>query len=449
MFLSSVVLIVLTGFCHAENINDLAKENAELRQRVDTLEEEMRQLKALVLNNNQTGSGQTAGAAPLKLSDEDFNRLASMVRTNADGKKPVLSSLDLQLYGYIKLDGSYDTSRTNTGNFVTWVDSEVGNRDDNEFSMTAKQTRLGMNIYGPDDGNLKTSGKVEVDFYGSAGAENKGNIQMRHAYMKLDWPDRDFNIIAGQTSDLISPLNPSTLNYTVLWDAGNIGYRRPQIRLTKGIDLDDERHLEAAVAISRTIGDDRFLSAAINNPQSGEDSGIPTVQGRLGLTFPWLDYKPTTLGVSGHWGKEDYDTVSKERDTWSLNVDFDQPINDKLSIKAEGFIGENLDTYFGGIGQGLNTATGKVIGSRGGWVAASLGPWDKIRYNVGVGVDDVKDGDVAVNQRTMNRSIFGNVIYALNKNTDIGVELSQWHTERRGQSDADALRAQMSFIYKF
>jgi hypothetical protein len=49
----------------------------------------------------------------------------------------------------------------------------------------------------------------------------------------------------------------------------------------------------------------------------------------------------------------------------------------------------------------------------------------------------------------LNRSIFGNVVYALNKNTDIGLELSQWHTERKGQSDADALRAQMSFIYKF
>jgi outer membrane DcaP-like protein len=334
----------------------------------------MSQLKALVLSNNQAGGGQAAGAnaAPVKLSDEDFDRLASMVRTNADGKKPVLSSLDLELYGYIKVDGSYDTSRTNTGNFVTWVDSEISGSSDNEFNMTAKQTRLGMNITGPDDGNLKTSGKVEVDFYGSGGTENKGKIQMRHAYMKLDWPDKDFNIIAGQTSDVISPLNPSTLNYTVLWDAGNIGYRRPQLRFTKGFDLDDERHLETALAITRTIGDDRFRSATVNNAESGEDAGIPTVQARVGLTFPWMDYKPTTLGLSGHWGKEDYDTVNKERETWSLNVDLNQPINDKLSIKAEGFVGENLDTYFGGIGQGLNTATGEVIGSRGAGLPQAL-----------------------------------------------------------------------------
>lgn len=427
------------------------KENAELRGRVDALEQEMAQLKAIVLSNNQAGGWQAAGtgAAPLKLSDEDFDRIASMVRTNADGKKPVLSNLDLQLYGYIKFDGSYDTSRTNTGNFVTWVDSEVDNRDDNEFNMTAKQTRLGMKISGPDDGEMKTSGKVEIDFYGNYGAENQGKIQMRHAYMKLDWPDKDFSIIAGQTSDVISPLNPSTLNYTVLWDAGNIGYRRPQLRFTKGFDLDGERRLEAAVAILRTIGDDKFVSTTVNNAESGEDSGIPTVQGRIGLTFPWLDYKPTTLGVSGHWGKEDYDSVSKERETWSLNVDFNQPINDKLSIKAEGFIGENLDTYFGGIGQGLNTATGEVIGSKGGWIAASLGPWDKMRYNVGIGVDDVDNGDIANGQRSLNRSIFGNVIYAVNKNVDVGFEISHWHTQRKNQGGADALRAQMSFIYKF
>lgn len=444
------MVLVLTSFCNADSTADLAKENAELRKRVESLEEQMEQLKALVLG---TAKAQPTQTTQMQLSDADLNRLSEMVRTDSNTKKPVLSKLDIELYGYIKADASYDDSRTNPGNYVVWVDDETSNKNDNEFSMTAKQTRLGFKVNGPDDGQLKTSGKAEIDFYGSGGTENKAKLQLRHAYMKLDWPADNVSIIAGQTSDIISPLTPYTLNYTVLWDAGNIGYRRPQIRLTKGFDLEGEAHLQTAVAVSRTIGDSTFRGTAVSGAQTGEDSGFPTLQGRAALTFP-CGYKPTTLGVSGHWGEEKYDgsdfgTTSEDVESWSMNVDLLQPVNEWLTIKGEAFVGENLDTYFGGIGQGLNTTTGEAVKSTGGWVAATLGPWDKTKYNFGIGIDDVKESTIATGQRSLNRSIFGNVVYALNKNTDLGFEISHWHTERKNQKDADALRGQMSFIYKF
>ena len=78
-----------------------------------------------------------------------------------------------------------------------------------------------------------------------------------------------------------------------------------------------------------------------------------------------------------------------------------------------------------------------------------MGPWDKWRFNVGTGIDDVDRGDINDGDRTLNRSVFGNVIYAVNKNAEIGFELSQWHTGYKGQRDSDDLRAQTSFIYKF
>jgi hypothetical protein len=45
--------------------------------------------------------------------------------------------------------------------------------------------------------------------------------------------------------------------------------------------------------------------------------------------------------------------------------------------------------------------------------------------------------------------VFGNVIYAIDKNAEIGFELSQWHTEYLNAGGADSIRAQTSFIYKF
>jgi hypothetical protein len=370
----------------------------------------------------------------------------------ASDKKSVLSSLDIEIYGIVKADASYDSSRTNPGNYVVYVDSEATRKNDNEFNLTANQTRLGLRVGGPASETLKTSGLVEVDFYGKATPttppENKAGIQMRHAYVTLEWPKSKFSILAGQTSDIISPLTPNTLNYTVLWDAGNIGYRRPQIRLTQTVPIGEKASVKFEGGPVRTIG-----RVDPTNSESGEDAGFPTAQGRVSATFPFFGPKPTTVGVSGHTGQEQYDLDATGRhvnfDTWSINLDVTQPVCPWLTLLGEGFYGRNLDQYFGGIGQGVNTTTLKEIDANGGWIAASLGPWSKWSFNVGAGLDNAGPDNVPNGGRTHNSSVFGNVFYAWNKNAQFGVELSQWNTQYKGSGDADDLRAQTSFLYKF
>ncbi|MHC4498624.1 MAG: DcaP family trimeric outer membrane transporter [Planctomycetota bacterium] len=451
-----VIALLLTGtaVCWADTTSELARENAELRKRVEKLERELDKLKQIVMQQTQPPKTKTEAPAAPESDRSESQEAVAAAEKDAGERKPVWSNLDIQLYGYVKLDAAYDTSRVDTGNFARWVESETTNKDDDQFNMTANQTRLGLKIAGPNDGELRTSGLVEIDFYGG-GAENRPEPMMRHAYMELNWPQDGFGILAGQTSDVISPLYPSTLNYSVAWWAGNIGYRRPQIRLTKSLGLTNDVDLKLEAALARTIGfsGDGFPDTP---GDAGEDAGFPGAQGRVSLTFPWLEYKPTTLGFSGHWAKEELDTSefgdSKHFDSWSLNLDLSQPVDKWLAVKGELFTGENLSAYFGGIAQGVNTTTFQEIGSRGGWVAAALGPWDKWSCNVGASIDDVDDEDLegmSGDKREYNRSIFGNVIYSLNNNTQVGFELSQWHTEYDGQDDGDSVRAQTSFIYKF
>jgi len=459
ILLGMTLFLLIAAPSSADIATDLTSENAELKQRVDKLEKELAEIKGML--KQQMDAARAAAPAPAdesRLSQADVEKILEAVRKETGHRKPLWSNLDIQLYGYLKADASYDDSRTNTGNFVLYVDNETGKNNDDEFNLTANQSRFGLRIRGPEDETMRTSGQVEIDFYGG-GAENKPNPMMRHAFMTLEWPDEKFSILAGQTSDIFSPLYPDTLNYTVLWDAGNIGYRRPQIRLTKGIDLSNDVTMKLEGGIARTIGDDELITTS--GGKSGEDSGFPTFQGRVGFTFPWLAYKPTTVGFSGHWGEEEYDrltttTTSEKFDSWSLNFDILQPINELLSIKGEAFCGKNLDAYFGGIGQGVRATTAagittyhNEIGSRGGWIAASITPVGKWNFNLGIGIDDVENADINAGQRALNRSIFGNAIYSINENTKFGVELSQWRTEYKGSGDADDIRAQTSFIYSF
>src|SRR5881628_2584815 len=100
----------------AEEVEALKKQNAELRQRVDELSGEMSQIK-----------GQLA-------------EKAKPVVTPPPTKKPVLGALELELYGFVKLDAAYDTSRISFGDYLRWVETEQRIRNDNQFNLTANET---------------------------------------------------------------------------------------------------------------------------------------------------------------------------------------------------------------------------------------------------------------------------------------------------------------------
>jgi FlaG/FlaF family flagellin (archaellin) len=84
------------------------------------------------------------------------------------------------IYGYIKLDASYDSAMTNDGDFAYIVLPYVGGQEDDEFNMTAKQTRLGVKFDGGGSDAVAVSGVIELDFYGSS-SENKPNPMLRKA----------------------------------------------------------------------------------------------------------------------------------------------------------------------------------------------------------------------------------------------------------------------------
>jgi hypothetical protein len=130
-------------------------------------------------------------------------------------------------YGIGWLNTAYETSRTVTGAFVLFVlPGDV--QGDPSFIVNARATRLGFDVTGPMILGAETAGRIEFDFHGQAETENRTGVLLRHAYGEFKTPTSRF--VAGQTWDVISPLLPTTVNYGVGWAAGNIGYRRAQVR---------------------------------------------------------------------------------------------------------------------------------------------------------------------------------------------------------------------------
>ena len=367
----------------------------------------------------------------------------------------VWSSIDLQVYGIVKVDAAYDTGHANPGNFVRWIDLEPDNENDSQFNLTANQTRLGLWLTSPDDPDksLLTRGRVEIDFYGG-GAENKPNPMMRLAYIDLYWRKSGWRFLAGQSFDVISPLFPVTINYSVQWWAGNIGYRRPQLQLSKDITISDQSSHELKGAITRNIGSTDSLFAGVD---AGTDAGIPGFQGRLGWKLRQREGGPVALGVSGHWTEEEFELdeigTTDRFESWSANFDLQIPLTKKVQLKAEAYTGANLAAYLGGIGQGVNLDRGQAIGDTGGWISLDLGPFDYLTQHVGLTATDVDDDDIEVGDRTLNSSIFWNGVYALTAHIKFALELSYWTTDYKqaegGDTSSSSFRTQFAVFYTF
>jgi len=138
----------------------------------------------------------------------------------------------IKFYGFLRVDLAWDDSRFNDNQIPARVLPEPtsATNDLEEFTMHGRLTRFGLDLDGGTIEALeaKLSGKLEVDFYGLLNTDSRNDFRMRHAYLKLAWTK--FILLAGQTADLISPRFPNVNHDLVMWNAGNTGDRRPQIR---------------------------------------------------------------------------------------------------------------------------------------------------------------------------------------------------------------------------
>jgi hypothetical protein len=356
--------------------------------------------------------------------------------------------------GYVKADAMWDNARIYPGNYRLWVvDEEEKN---NAFYMTANETRLGFDFWW-DEETYKTTAKLEFDFQGAGAAQNKAHPMMRHAYIKL--AADNWELLFGQTWDIISPLNPRTVNYSVQWGQGNIGYRRPQMRFTFKMKPGEKATLKLTAGITRNLGHDLDN----NKFDDGADAAVPTFQGRLGVGAPIGEEGKLAIGVSGHYGQEKYTDLSTDdidaRDTpsWSINGDLAIKINKRIALLGEFFMGENLNQYLGGVLQGVNPL-GDPLPAMGGWGLIQVKATDKTLLNFGYGFDDPDDSEWKAPEdgdtytlRDLNSEAYGNVMYSLTKNVSLMFELAYLQTKYRYETDGvsttedfDAMRFQFA-----
>ncbi|MFZ5833287.1 MAG: hypothetical protein ACOY3P_24625 [Planctomycetota bacterium] len=371
--------------------------------------------------------------APGPADDQYF----TLPQLQAEMKKLVWKKGDFTItpYGWIWGAAAYETSRSQTGDFTFYVFS-AQDQGESAFHVNAKGTRLGLDIAGPRlpfCGCPETGGKVEIDFEGQFLQENKPGVLLRHAYWEAK--NEDYRLLFGQTWDVISPLYPNSLMYSIYWGAGNIGYRRAQIRGERYLAANDRFLLTLQGSLNVDIVSE-FPSGASTGFQ-GDHSAWPVLEGRTAITLGprGKGCNPITLGLSGHIGEQVFDFTAAPADddvyvqTWSCNLDLKAPVTDRFGFQGELFFGENLGAYLGGILQGVNVATREGIYSQGGWFEVYYYWTPKLHTHVGYTVDDPLDSDLTLaTARRFNQAYWGNICCDVTPKLLVGIEVSQWKT---------------------
>jgi hypothetical protein len=436
----------------------LEAETEALRAEVQRLREGPVRLPAVEATPASLPVTPVADAAPGDPAPDPKLHYFTMPQLKAEMKKLVWKKGDFTItpYGSLWAAMTYETERSNQGDYTFYVYS-AQDQGEAAFHCDAKSTRLGLDIAGPRIPFFNcaaSGGKVEIDFQGSFLTENKPGPLLRHAYWEVK--DEDFRLVGGQTWDVISPLVPNTIMYSVYWGAGNIGYRRAQFRGERYLHFGDFVMWTFQGSVNSDIISD--FSTTVPPGFSGDHSDWPVLEGRTAITLGdrGKGGRPITLGLSGHIGEQVFDfAAAPVRDdmrfrTWSACLDLKAPITDRFGFQGELFMGENLGAYLGGILQGIDGFFRRPIYSRGGWMELWYDITDRLHGHVGYTLDDPLDSDLsAASARRYNAAVWGNLVFDVTKQFTMGVELGSWKTLYVGRTPGEAIRLEFMAKYGF
>ncbi len=379
----------------------------------------------------------------------------------------------VDFYGFFKIDAAYSDSKAVGKDYILFALPEIGDSNDDDFTVNFKHSRFGFLIK-TEEAGYKILGNLEFDFYGDlSGTDdpNKEGIRVRKAWVQFG--KDDWNVRAGMDWMLLTQLYPHLSNFPSGALMGNIGYRIPQVRFTKLFKFSSGK-LTTQLALDQVWGNPWGdpLKAYID---TGSDSGLPDVQGRVAYDFN-LNGVKLHVGAIGHYGKMQVDLSGGDKylDTYSYGLEGAISPTGWLTLSGKIWAGKNLSGWYtGGVGQGVlyvdsdgnlytklpsgvSLVDAKEIDAAGGWVELTLKPNPRWLFHMGYGVDnpdndDFKYGDsVYASARTKNTMYYANGFYKLTPSLGFMLEYLRVKTDYDFiDADGTVNRFQGSVMYFF
>lgn len=202
--------------------------------------------------------------------------------------------------GFVKTDFFYDSRQTvnlREGHFLLYpeniviADDGTDINDNPSFNILSIQSRLKGAITGPDAFGARTSGTIEADFFGNAGAglDDVNGFRLRHAFVKLSWPKTE--LLAGQYWHpmLVAESFPGVISFNTGAPFQPFS-RNPQLRLTyrtgpiKWIGVMFSQRDFANIGPEYSLVNGKYVASAITNAKFIRNATMPNLHFQIQYT---------------------------------------------------------------------------------------------------------------------------------------------------------------------
>jgi hypothetical protein len=342
---------------------ELAESRTEIQQLRATLQEVLFRMNGLSSSATPIASPESpasssaqaksdAAPAPVaKISQDDWDILNARVDEQRQTKVESSSRYRLKLSGLALFNATAGFGQFDDVDLPSIAVPHLRAYSNGSVGATVRQSIIGLTGVGPTVFGARTSGDVQMDFWGGVpsgyGATSSGVAEVRVARIRFDW--KDTSVVAGLDYPFFSPNLPTTYMSVVVpgfASAGNLWNWTPTVRV-------EERFTGPLSALKLEAG---FLdpSSSIYNPASNntrvisptENSRQPTYALRFSANTKSEDH-PASIGFSGVYSPQRF-LYGYKVDGWAAALDWKFPLLPRTELSGEFFTGRGIDG-FGGV----------------------------------------------------------------------------------------------------
>jgi hypothetical protein len=338
------------------------------------------------------------------------------------------------IYGFVKLDAHYQDSGMNS-----IIASRYAKEGDGNTAITAMNTRFGFKWNVAELANgWKITAQAEWDLFDSSA--NQMKFRTRHANFTLSKESSKF--LFGQFWDVFGPIGPTTLNTNgYLWQTGNIGFRRAQIRYTYATETFN-------------------IAVSVNDPTSNEARAtyLPILESRIGLTLG--SNGNIKIGVSGVYGSESHEaavTVDEtetkyENDVTIMGICLDWTIPfSKFTLMGEFTFGQNLKNFLSKAQVYNNAAALEIEAAKvtAFWAELVYKASKTINFWAGYAFESLDEAQLSNGALDDTNCIFVGSKYILGGGVSMGLEYTNYLSKHINTDNQKTNQFILSFIYAF
>lgn len=330
----------------------------------------------------------------------------------------------------------------------------------NGFDIGARQSSIGAMFTGPETYGFTPGafflGYIQND---NLTSDAYGFLPF-NAYGELK--SENWRFSAGLQSDVFNPLAPTMISLIGLFNSGNTGSFRGQMRVEHFYKPNDSFQLTSQFAVSEPTA-----TIVSDNRRIIEDDGIPNLEGRVAAGFGEVrelaggrKLRPVTVGVSGVVGRlrnatlQDIDDVPPDLirsaiRVWGIGADLQVAANDRMGFIAEGFLGQSLGEYNGMIGQNFNANNLKAVRGAGGFFEGYYYLNDCTHVHAGYGLDTPVLSDLGPSQIARNQTFYANVFWDITKQLQLSFQVDYRQTDFVTFRDAEGFIFLSQLLFRF